>query len=113
MEQIEHINRIELQGYVGTVRANEYNGTRVANFTVATELLYKTREGAATSETTWHNVVAWDGRGMPDLDRIVRGVPVNVTGRLRINKYTSPDGVEKYFYEVLANRVNILRDDRI
>lgn len=112
MEQIEHINRIELQGYVGTVRANEYNGTRVANFTVATELLYKTREGAAASETTWHNVVAWDGKGMPDLDRIAKGVPVNVTGRLRVNKYTSPDGTEKYFYEVLANRVNILRNDR-
>ena len=52
MEQIEHINRIELQGHVGTVRANEYNGSMVVNFTLATELLYKSREGIATAETT-------------------------------------------------------------
>lgn len=110
MEHIEHINRIELQGHVGTVRTNEHNGSRVANFTLATELLYKSREGVAVSETTWHNVVAWDGNQMPDLDRIVKGVPVNVTGRLRINRYTSADGVEKQYYEVLANRVRILRE---
>ena len=45
MEHIEHINRIELQGHVGTVRTNEHNGNRVANFTLATELMYKSREG--------------------------------------------------------------------
>ena len=41
MEHIEHINRIELQGHVGTVRMNEYNGSKVVNFSLATELLYK------------------------------------------------------------------------
>lgn len=110
MEHIEHINRIELQGHVGIVRTNEHNGSRVANFTLATELMYKSREGVAVSETTWHNVVAWDGNQMPDLDKIVKGTPVNVTGRLRVNRYTSADGVEKQFYEVLANKVRLLRE---
>lgn len=109
MEQIEHINRIELQGHVGTVRSNEYNGSMVVNFTLATELLYKSREGAATAETTWHNVVAWEGKEMPDLNRITKGTPVNVTGRLRLNRYTTAEGIEKTFYEILANRIRILR----
>ena len=56
MEQ--HLNRIELRGRVGTVRTNEVNGTKVANFSVVTEHLYKTREGNAVSETTWFNVTA-------------------------------------------------------
>ena len=110
MEQIEHINKIELQGHIGTVRSNEFNGTKVVNFTMVTELLYKSREGGVSSEATWHNVVAWDSNQMPDLDKIVKGMPVNVTGRLRVSRYTSADGVEKQYYEVLANRIHLLRE---
>lgn len=110
MEHIEHINRIELQGHVGTVRTNEFNGSKVSNFTMATELLYKSREGIATSEMTWHNIVAWEGKDMPDLDRIVKGMPVNVTGRLRTNRYTTADGIEKQYYEVLANKIRLLKE---
>ena len=112
MEHIEHINRIELQGHVGTVRLNEHNDSKVANFSLFTEFLYKTREGQPASEGMWHNVVARSGKDMPNLDLIVKGTPVYVTGRLRINKYTSADGTEKQFYEVMANKVRILREDR-
>ena len=49
---MEHLNRIELRGRVGTVRTNEVNGTKVANFSLVSEYLYKTRDGAAVSETT-------------------------------------------------------------
>lgn len=108
---MEHINRIELQGHVGMVRTNEYNGSKVANFSLATEIMYKLRDGNAVSETTWHNIVAWESKDMPDLQRIVKGTPVNVCGRLRSSKYTSADGTEKYFYEVLAQRVRILNED--
>ena len=108
---MEHINRIELQGHVGMVRTNEYNGSKVANFSLATEIMYKLRDGNAVSETTWHNIVAWESKEMPDIQRIVKGTPVNVCGRLRSSKYTSADGTEKYFYEVLAQRVRILNED--
>ena len=108
---MEHINRIELQGHVGMVRTNEYNGSKVANFSLATEIMYKLRDGNAVSETTWHNIVAWESKEMPDLQRIVKGTPVNVCGRLRSSKYTSADGTEKYFYEVLAQRVRILNEE--
>ena len=108
---MEHINRIELQGHVGMVRTNEYNGSKVANFSLATEIMYKLRDGNAVSETTWHNIVAWESKEMPDLQRIVKGTPVNVCGRLRSSKYTSADGTEKQFYEVLAQRIRILNED--
>ena len=107
---MDHINRIEIQGMVGSVRANEYNGTKVCNFSVATEILYKTREGAA-SETTWHNVVVWESKENPDVHKIAKGMPVNVIGRLRTSKVTNMDGVEKTYYEVLASRVKILSEE--
>ena len=108
---MEHINRIELQGLVGNVRSNEHNGTRVANFSLATDILYKTREGAA-SETTWHNIVAWESKDIPDVHKITKGMPVYVMGRLRTTKVTGIDGTEKTYYEVLANKVKILREEQ-
>ena len=107
---MEHINRIELQGRVGTIRTNIVGGSKVANFSLVTDYLYKGRDGAAISETTWHNIVAWAGKDMPDLDSIVRGTALNVTGRLRTNRYTSADGTEKQFYEVLAYKVRMVSD---
>ncbi len=108
---MESINRIELQGYVGTVRANTVGEKQVVNFSVATEFLYKGKDGAGVSETTWHNVVAWSSRDMPDLSGIVKGVPVKVIGRMKCNKYTASDGTEKQFYEVAASKINILTDN--
>lgn len=107
---MDHINRIELQGRVGFVRANEFNGSKVANFSLATDILYKTREGVAVSETTWHNIVAWENKDMPDIGSISKGMPVHVVGRLRTTRYTNADGVEKTFYEVMAQKLRILED---
>ena len=82
----------------------------MCNFSVATEVLYKSREGAV-SETTWHNVVVWESKENPDIHKIAKGVPVNVVGRLRTSKVTNLDGVEKTYYEVLASRVKLLKED--
>lgn len=110
---MEHINRIEIQGRVGTVRTNIVNETMVANFSVATDYLYKGKDGTGVSETTWHNVVAWAGKEMPDLRRVTKGTPVYVSGRMRTSKYTTSEGVEKHFYEILAYKVRILGDEVI
>jgi single-stranded DNA-binding protein len=105
---MEYINTIEIQGRVGIVRTNIVNDTMVANFSVATDFLYKGRDGAGVNETTWHNVVAWASREMPDLRRITKGTPVHVVGRMRSQKSISTDGTEKYFYEIMAQKVQIL-----
>ena len=108
---MEHINRIELRGRVGNVRTNVVGETMVANFSMVTEYLYKTRDGGAINETTWHYVVAWDGREMPDLSLIAKGAQIHVVGRLRASRYTASDGAEKQFYEVVANKVRILSEE--
>ena len=105
---MEYINKIELQGRVGTLRTNTVNGTMVANFSLATEALYKNREGGGVSETTWHNVVAWSGKDIPDLTKISVGTALYVCGRMRATKYTAADGSDKFFYEVMANRLKYL-----
>ena len=108
---MEHINRIELQGRVGIVRTNEHNGMKVANISLATDLLYKTRDGVAVSETTWHNIVIWEGKDMPDVYSISVGMPLHVIGRVRTSRYTSADGNEKTYQEVLASKVRIVQEE--
>ena len=108
---MDHLNRIELRGRVGTIRTNEVNGSKVANFSVVTEHLYKSRDGNAVSETTWFNVAAWNSRDMPDFNAMNKGMPIYVAGRMRTSKYITAEGVEKQFYEIMANKVRFISED--
>lgn len=109
---MEHINRIEIQGRIGTVRHNTVNDTNVVNFSVVTDLLYKGKDGVPVSETTWHQVTAWEGRETQDCRKLEKGTAVNVIGRMRTVKYTNSEGVEKTLHEVLASRLRIIREDQ-
>ncbi len=108
---MEYLNRIEINGRVGTLRTAEVNGSKVANFSIVSEYLYKTRDGNAVMETTWFNVTAWQNRDMPDFSRMAKGMPVHVTGRMRTSRYTAADGTEKQYYEVMAGRVEFLTEE--
>ncbi len=108
---MDYLNRIEINGRVGTIRTAEVNGSKVANFSIVSEYLYKTRDGNAVTETTWMNVTAWQNRDMPDFSRITKGMPVHVTGRIRSSKYTTAEGIDKQFYEIMANRIDFLNEE--
>ena len=105
---MEFINKVELQGKVGTVRSNIVNGSNVINFSLVTDYLYKTREGNPVSEATWFNVTAWEGRDNLNMEHISKGAVVNVQGRIRSNKFVGSDGTEKHQYEVFANRLRVI-----
>ena len=108
---MEQLNRIELRGAVGSVRLQTFSEARVARFTVATNYAYKDKNGEAVIETSWHNVVAKEGRNLRDIDKICKGSKVYVQGRLRYQKYTGSDGVERLATDIVANRLVILDDE--
>ena len=94
---MEQLNRIELRGNVGNVRLSNVGESLVARFSLATNFMYKGREGDAVIETTW--------KGMPDLKKIEKGKPLYVCGRLRTSRFTGNDGTEKQVYEVVASKI--------
>lgn len=106
---MEYINRIELQGEIGTIRVQEVNGLYVANFSLVTEFLSKVGVNAVC-ETTWHNVVAWETAIIPDPHLLKKGDKVRVVGRLRTQKYISAEGHEKLCYEVVASMVSRIKE---
>ena len=107
---MEQLNHIELRGVVGSVRLQTYEDSRMARINLATNYAYKDREGTAVIDTTWHNVVAWEGRNIQGLERINKGTKLYVCGRLRYQKYTGVDGVDRIATDVLANRLAIIED---
>src|SRR5574344_1162134 len=107
---MEQINKIELRGNVGNVRLQIAGGKQVVRFSFATNYSYKAKNGDGVIETTWHNISAWEGKGMPDFSKIEKGCTVHVTGRLRSSKYTNSEGEEKVSYEIAANHLAIEND---
>lgn len=99
---MEYINKIELQGRVGSVRARVIDDTHAQFFSVATEYAYQMDNGAQCYEVTWHNVVAWDKT------EVVKGDMVRVSGRMRQCRYTGTDGMDRSSHEVVATEVEVI-----
>lgn len=101
------INRVELQGRVGTVRIQPAGNGLVASFSVHTETVYTGSEGNAVCEVVWHHVTAFESNDVK-VEGLARGSLVNVKGRIRNTRYTAADGGERVFTEVLASSLKII-----
>ena len=107
---MEQLNKIEIQGIVGNVRIQDVADTKVANFSVATNYAYKSKDGGIIIETTWHNVVAWEGEQIQNLDQLKKGLLVHICGRLRNRKYLASDGTERTVCDILAGSLKIIKE---
>ena len=101
------INRVELQGRVGTVRIQSVGGCSVASLSLMTDEVFTASDGTVLCETTWHHVTAWEGKEVC-LDGLERGSLVHVDGRIRNSMYTASDGTERGYMEVMASSLKVL-----
>ena len=108
---MEFINKIELRGIIGTAAINTVGDTHVCRCSLVTEYSYKGKDGSPVIDSTWFNIAAWEGRGMPDFNRISKGAIVQVSGRVRTYKYTLTDGSERNSWEIFARKVTLLEPD--
>ena len=107
---MEQLNKVTLRGIIGSVRIINVGDKNGARITVATNLAYRGQDGCCIIETTWHNVTAWEGKDIHDLDKLEKGSTVEITGRLKNQRYTTSDGDDKYSTEILAHTVNIITE---
>lgn len=108
---MEQLNRVEIRGNVGSIRLQPVGNSLAAHLTVATNYAYKDRSGAPVIETTWHNVNAWQGKGIDDLQKIERGDKIYVCGRFRVQKYIGDDQIERTLYEISARNLSVIKGD--
>jgi len=107
-------NRVSLIGNLGQdpdTKTTE-TGKKVTHFTLATEDGYKNSDGQRVNETTWHNIVAWNG--LADIaDRFLKkGHQVAVEGRIVYRSYNDKNGVTKYITEIVLNDLALLRNGK-
>lgn len=107
---MEQLNKIEIRGYVGSITIHHIGDREMARMTVATSNAYKDKDGGAVIDTCWHNVIAWSSKSMQELDRITKGSKLYVCGRIRNQKYTGLDGIERSTYDILAKNITLLDD---
>jgi len=105
---MEFLNKIMLRGVVGRSEIKSFNNMAVCNFSVVTEASAVDKERNSSIDTTWFNVSAWEGTAIRDLYLIQKGLWVEVTGRVRIRKYTNQDNEERTSMDILARSVKIL-----
>lgn len=105
---MEQLNYVHLRGHIGNVRISKVGERSVCNFSVATNMILRNSENQPMEDTQWHICVAWSSKKLPDFTGIVTGAPVEVEGRLRTNRYTGNDGVERSVCEVQVNNLNML-----
>lgn len=106
---MENTNRIELRGNIGNVRVQDVGERKVARFSLATNYIYKGKEGAPVIETTWHNITLWSNKQDSCFNLITKGAFLYVIGRLRSREYTGNDGSVHQVMEVIANKIEAVK----
>lgn len=98
-------NRVTLIGNLGQdpeVKTTE-TGKKYTHFTLATHEGYRNSEGQRITETTWHNIVAWNGLAELAGKNLKKGKQVAVDGRLAYRTYDDKKGVTKYVTEIILS----------
>ena len=99
-----NINRVTLLGHAGrdpesrTLR----DGERTASFNLATTRRWKGREGEALKKTDWHRIVVYGGAVTPTEERVRKGAPVLVEGRLATRQFDDRQGNTRTVTEVIV-----------
>ena len=103
-------NRVQLIGHLGhdpEIKTLE-SGKKLARFTLATNENFKNAEGLKTEETTWHNIVAWNGSAEIASKYLTKGKEVCIDGRITYRTYTDKNGVQKGSTEIVVNELLLL-----
>lgn len=110
---IKDENRIVLKGNVGRdPRVQMVGQSQVVNFSLATKESWKDRNGEWKDETTWFNVVAWQGHGICDFNQIQQGQKLLVVGKMRNREFTDKNSEKRSIWEVVASTIDIIQDIR-
>jgi single-strand DNA-binding protein len=111
------LNKAILIGNVGAdpeIRSTT-NGSRVAQFNLATSRRWNNQSGEQQEKTEWHRIVAWERRNAAGGDPfnvierfIKKGDKLYVEGEIEYRSYEDKDGVTKYITEIRPRELIML-----
>ncbi len=81
------------------------SGIQVANMSVATNRVWKDKNGAKQESVDYHNVVVFGRQAETAAQYLKKGASVLVEGRMQTRSWDAQDGTKKYRTEVVADRI--------
>lgn len=83
-------------------------GQALCRFDIAVNRRYKDTAGAWQDDTSFVPVVVWGEAGSRCGERLKKGMPVHVEGRLQSRQWETKEGQKRTTLEVVARRVQFL-----
>ena len=84
------------------------NGSKVANFSIATSERWKDKDGEKAERTTWNNCIAWGPLVTVIENYVTKGSKLAIEGKLESRKWTDREGNERTAVEVNVQRLELL-----
>ncbi|MEK7148105.1 MAG: single-stranded DNA-binding protein [Patescibacteria group bacterium] len=81
------------------------SGIQVATLSVATNRVWKDKNGAKQENTDYHNVVVFGRQAETSAQYLKKGASVLVEGRMQTRSWDDASGQKKYRTEIVADRV--------
>lgn len=104
------INKVILVGNLGKdpeIRTLE-NGTKVAQFSMATTDSYKDKAGNWQEQTEWHNIVLWRYLAEKAESYLKKGSRIYLEGKIKSRSWVDKENVTRYITEIVGDKVLIL-----
>jgi len=104
------LNKVQIIGNLGSDPEMRFtaNGQAVANFNVACNRRYTTRDGEQREDTEWVRVVCWARTAEIASQYLSKGHQVYVEGRLQTRQWEDREGNTRYTTEVVAQNLLML-----
>jgi single-strand DNA-binding protein len=80
----------------------------IANFSLATSESFKDRDGNKQERTEWHNVTLFGRPAEIAGEYLRKGGQAYIEGRLKTEKYTDKEGVEKTVTKIIGDRMQLI-----
>jgi single-strand DNA-binding protein len=83
-------------------------GTSVASFSLATNLVWNDASGQKQEKVEYHNIVVWRKLAEICSQYLRKGSKIYIEGRLQTRSWDGQDGVKRYRTEIIADNMIML-----
>ena len=81
------------------------SGIKVCTFSLATNRVWKDKNGARQESVDYHNIVVFGRQAETTAQYLKKGANALVEGRMQTRSWDAQDGTKKYRTEIVADRV--------
>lgn len=81
------------------------SGTQVTTFSLATNRIWRDKDGGKKEDTDYHNIVVFGRQAETVAQYLRKGSSALVEGRIQTRSWDDKDGTKRYRTEIVADRV--------